>query len=175
MYDFEQKEMTDIIVSDGNSLGELSIDNPILLIFLRHFGCTFCREALLDISERREQIENEGVKVVFVHMSDTAMAEQYFKRFNLEGSLHICDPACDLYQQFGLVKGKFRQLFGLNVFIRGFEAGVMKGLGIGKAIGDSFQMPGVFVIKNGEIRESFIHKQASDRPDYEAMAQCCRV
>jgi hypothetical protein len=34
-------------------------------------------------------------------------------------------------------------------------------------------MPGVFVIQNGEIRESFIHQLSSDRPDYEELLKCC--
>jgi hypothetical protein len=40
-------------------------------------------------------------------------------------------------------------------------------------MGDGFQMPGVFVITDGAIRESFIHKIVSDQPDYEDLLQCC--
>ncbi len=159
----------------GETIQEISVNKPVLLVFLRHFGCTFCREALSEISEKRVEIESRGVEVVFVHMSDNKTAEQYFKRHNLEGVIHISDPDCNLYQQFGLVKGTLQQLLGFNVWIRGIDAGIKKGHGMGRFLGDAFQMPGVFVIRNGTIREQYIHKQSSDRPDYEKMAECCVV
>ena len=59
--------------------------------------------------------------------------------------------------------------------MRGFSAGVVKGHGIGAQLGDGFQMPGVFVLRDGQIRESFIHKLSSDRPNYEKLAKCCAV
>lgn len=173
MYDFQTVELSEIKTDSGESLADLSQNRAVLLVFLRHFGCTFCREALVDISEKREDIEAKGVKIVFVHMSNKETAEEYFNQFSLKGVAHICDPECDLYQQFGLVKGNFRQLFGLNTWIRGFEVGVMKGMGIGKTIGDGFQMPGAFIIRNGEIREQYIHKNASDKLDYNEFSQCC--
>ena len=144
-----------------------------MLVFLRHFGCTFCREALSDIATQRTQIEEKGMQIVLVHMSDVETAHQYFERYNLQGAVHVSDPECRFYQAFGLVKGSFNQLFGLATWIRGFSAGVVAGHGIGPQLGDGFQMPGVFVIQDGTIKSSFIHKLASDRPDYFQLAQDC--
>ncbi|MEM7102693.1 MAG: peroxiredoxin-like family protein [Bacteroidota bacterium] len=169
------KILNKMTVSNGTSVKTISDKKPVLLIFLRHFGCTFCREALAEIAKKKTKIESEGVEIVFVHMSDKENADKYFKRYGLEGALHICDPKCLFYQSFGLVKGSFNQLFGLQVWMRGLDAGVLKGHGIGNYIGDGFQMPGVFMIFKGEIRESFIHKYASDRPNYEQLANCCAV
>jgi len=166
-------EMEDLITNTGESIAELSEDNAVMLVFLRHFGCTFCREALADISERQGKLEEMGVQVVFVHMASNEEADEYFPKFGLENIRHISNEDCDLYEQFSLVKGNFKQLFGLNTWIRGFEAGVMKKLGVGKIIGDGFQMPGVFIIRNGIVREQFIHESVSDRPDYEQISQCC--
>ncbi|MGB8536307.1 MAG: hypothetical protein WCD57_07830, partial [Acidobacteriaceae bacterium] len=45
----------------GRTLLELVDESPILLIFLRHFGCSFCRQTLDDISRIREQIEGRGI------------------------------------------------------------------------------------------------------------------
>ena len=161
--------------NEGSTLRELSFQTPVLLVFLRHFGCTFCREALSDIAERRSQIESEGVKLVFVHLTNDEIAERYFNRYDLEGVTHISDPSCRYYAAFGLVKGTVTQLFGLQSWIRGFQAGVLEGHGVGPMLGDGFQMPGVFVIQNGEVKESFIHKLASDRPNYGDLIQCCGV
>lgn len=164
-----------MITNKGHSLLDVTIRRPVMLIFLRHFGCTFCREALAEISKKRESIEALGSKIVFVHMSDNETADRYFSRYNLENATHISDPSCSFYASFGLVKGNMTQLLGLQSWIRGFSSAVIKGHGAGKFIGDGFQMPGVFVISEGEVKESFIHKQASDRPDYVGLIQKCCV
>ena len=171
----EEEIIGQMMTNEGQSLVVLSRQQPVLLVFLRHFGCIFCREALSDIAKKRPQIEAMGTKIVFVHMTTNDIAERYFNRYQLDGATHISDPDCNFYTAFGLVKGNFTQLFGLQSWIRGFSAGVIAGHGVGPQLGDGFQMPGVFVIKDGEIKEGFVHKLASDRPDYEALVECCRI
>jgi hypothetical protein len=57
--------------------------------------------------------------------------------------------------------------------LRGIEVS-MKGTAFGlKQVGDGFQMPGIFMIHNGRIADSYIHKTASDKPDYEDIIKCC--
>lgn len=165
----------EMVTNKGHTLSELSVNQPIMLIFLRHFGCTFCREALSELAHKRSAIEAKGAKLVFVQMADIATASRYFDRYNLGGIEHISDPDCQYYTAFGLVKGSFRQLFGLSSWIRGFQAGVVEGHGIGKQMGDEFQMPGVFIVQGNRIREQYIHKLSSDRPDYEKLAECCVI
>ena len=171
----EKEILEKMVANTGEHLRDMSYEKPIMLVFLRHFGCTFCREALADISKRREDIESTGTRIVFVHMASNELAERYFNRYNLEGATHISDPECNYYQAFGLVKGNLTQLFGLQTFIRGFESSVFEGHGLGPLLGDGFEMPGIFVIQEGEIKESFIHKLASDRPNYIELAKCCAI
>lgn len=163
--------------SEGLSVAELSNEQPVMLVFLRHFGCTFCREALQDLSERKENIKKYGGKLVLVHMSDEKTAERYFAKYGLVGVDHVMDPHCLFYQAFGLTKGTARQLFGLHSWIRGFQAGVIDGHGVGvKQLGDGFQMPGVFILRKGKLVTQFIHKMAGDRPEYvDLLAQCCEI
>ncbi|MCB0640115.1 MAG: AhpC/TSA family protein, partial [Phaeodactylibacter sp.] len=170
-----EEELKNMITNTGANILDLSMDAPVLLVFLRHFGCIFCREALSDISNQKQYLEDKGTKIVFVHMSDIELAERYFSRYELSGVEHISDPDCRLYRTFGLAKGSFTQLFGLSVWMRGFQAGVVKGHGIGNQLGDGFQMPGVFVIQSGQIKDQYIHKLSSDRPDYRQLVDCCSV
>lgn len=158
----------------GDSVLDLSQKHSVLLIFLRHFGCIFCKEALYDLSKMKDEITSKGVRLVFVHMSEPSIAEDYFKNYHLQGVDAVSDPVCKYYEAFGLLKGGFRQLYGLKVWIRGFEAGINKGLGFStKQIGDGFQMPGVFIVKEGKILESFVHKSIADKPNYAKMIDCC--
>lgn len=162
----------------GQTVFEIQAQHPVLLVFLRHFGCSFCREAMADIAKKRSQIEEGDKKIVFVHMGSPALAEPFFKKFRLLPVHHVSDPATRFYQEFGLVKGTPMQTFGLMNWIRGFEAGIVKGHGgenptVESGLGDGFQMPGVFLLFQGKILESFIHKNPFDRPDYEKIANCC--
>lgn len=160
----------------GQSLLEVTRQQLVLLVFLRPFGCTFCREALADISKIRKDIESQGVKIVFVHMADSfEKADAYFQKYHLEGCIHVCDPECKFYAAFGLSKGNLTQLLGLKTWIRGFSAGVLEMHGVGPHLGDSFQMPGVFVLNDGHILDAYIHKSAGDRPDYMDLLSCCAV
>jgi hypothetical protein len=164
------------LVNSGESLAAISERQPVLLVFLRHFGCTFCREAIGDIGRRRRQIEEAGTRIVLVHMApDRAVAERFFKRYKLFPIDHISDPGKELYRAFGLDRGSPTQLFGLKNWIRGFQSGVLEGHGFsyhGETVGDGFQMPGIFFVYKGEVRNSFIHRFPFDRPDYEAIVQC---
>lgn len=167
----ENTEELDILeemrTNQNVQLGLMSVEKPIMLVFLRHFGCVFCKEALNDIAEIRDEITNQGVELVFVHMSENPVAEKYFKEYQLEGVHHISDPDFKFYTAFGITKGGFSQLYGLRTWTRGYTA-KKEGhkLELSKALGDSTQMPGIFILKDRSVKEKFIHKYASDRPDY---------
>ena len=166
-------DLDKMITEEGRSVYDISLESPVLIVFLRHFGCTFCREALSDLSKKQETFKNQQVKLVLVHMSDTLTAQKYFDKYQLKDFFSISDPECQFYKKFGLAKGTTNQLFGLRVWMRGVEAAVIEGHGMGPMMGDGFQMPGVFLIQNGEIRDKFIHQLSSDRPDYGKIIACC--
>lgn len=162
--------------TNGDRLYDLSMKQPVLVVFLRHFGCVFCQEAMKDIATQRQRIENKGVRIVCVHMSEPSVAEGFFKDFNLTDIDHVSDPDCLYYGQFGLLKGNFNQLFGLKVWLRTAELAVkdLRRLKM-RQVGDGFQMPGVFLVENGDVKDKYIHLRASDRPNYEGIISCCEV
>lgn len=150
----------------GVTLDELSRLSPTLLVFLRHTGCTFCREALSDLAQRRTEMEAKGARLVLVHMNTEEHDSRFFAKYGLQDVEKISDPQRALYRAFGLPRGSFGDLFGPRVWLRGFQAGVLGRHGLGAPAGDGFQMPGVFLLFHGEIVRSYRHQSASDRPDY---------
>ena len=159
----------------GEPLGQITERQPVLLVFLRHFGCTFCREAIAELAKNKKKIEGKGFRIVFVHMSDEDTAEQHFKIYKFPSAEHVSDQMCTYYKEFGLVKGTMNQLFGLKNWGRLVDAGLMKGHLWGREIGDGFQMPGVFVLHKRKIVSSFVHKFISDHPDYISLTETCCV
>jgi hypothetical protein len=57
------------------------------------------------------------------------------------------------------------------VWLRGAEA-LVRGHGLGAIVGDSLQMPGVFLVHRGAIVKAFRHEYSSDVPDYVTLAAC---
>ena len=153
----------------GRKLVDLMAQSSILLVFLRHAGCTFCRETLSDISKLRSEIEARGTHIVLVHMGDREAMLSIVAKYGLSDLERIADSTQVLYAAFGLGRGSFRQLFGWKVWWRGVFAGLIKGHGRGAAVADYRQMPGVFYLEKGMIAKRFRHKSAADRPPYESI------
>jgi len=152
----------------GASLIELSRQQPLLLVFLRHSGCTFCRESVCDVAAHRRQIESGGTQIAFVHMGQKEPIE-LLEKYRLTDVHLFRDPSCSLYDAFGLKMGGFGQLFGPNVWWRAFLA-FFQGHRTGRADGNMLRLPGVFLIQDGEVVRSYRHGSAADRPDYVQLA-----
>lgn len=155
----------------GHTLEQLSQRSPLLVVFLRHAGCTFCREALSDVSKQRRELESSGVGIVLVHMSDENYGRKLFARYGLEDVPQIANPGCTLYRAFGLKRGSLLELLGPSVWWRGFQAAILRGHGVGPVRGDAFQMPGIFLIFHGHVLRTYRHRTSADRPDYAAFAR----
>lgn len=157
----------------GADLLAMSRDAPLLVVFLRHMGCTFCRETLHDLAAQRAAVDRARLRIVLVHMSGHDEARPHFERLGLGDAVSVSDPTRRLYSAFELRRGRFTQLFGPRVWIRGVAAGLIRRHGVGRLQGDGFQMPGAFVVRDGRIVVAYRHDDAADRPDYGEMAQVC--
>ena len=155
----------------GDTIADLSRHTPVLLVFLRHAGCTFCREALADLAKQRPALDHAGTRLVLVHMSDYESFRSFAAGYDLGDVAQVSDPERTLYRALGLRRGTFAQLLGWRVLARGFQAGILAKHGLGPIVGDSTQMPGVFLIREGRILAAHRHKNSADRPDYAAVCQ----
>lgn len=150
----------------GCTLDSLSRQGPVLLVFLRHPGCPFCREALSDLAAQRQQIEAAGATIVLAHMTQPGTARAFFRKYGLDDVHQISDPARGLYRAWGLCRGGIRKVFGPRAWFRGVSAAIVKGHGVGLLRGDIFQMPGVFMLFHGQILRAYRHQSVADRPNY---------
>jgi peroxiredoxin len=155
---------------NGQTLAELITDRTVLLVFLRHFGCTFCREAVSEISDKRRQIEAQGASLAFVHLGTEEKAQWFFKPYDLLDVPRFSDPPGKLYQALGLARAKLRQYLNAESIFR-FLGAALRGHFAFYPAGDIQRMPGVFLILGGRIHKAFRHKLISDRPDYVVLAR----
>ena len=157
------------VTSSGQRLVDLSRTSPVLLVFLRNAGCTFCREALWDLAAQRGSIDAAGTKIVIVHMGDSEGIEALLVRYKITDVERISDPEQRLYRAFGLKEGTLWQLFGPKVLWRALGEGVLRRHGIAWAAADSAQMPGLFLLDGSELVRRFRHRSAADRPNYQSL------
>ncbi len=150
----------------GASLRALSQNEPLLLIFLRHSGCTFCRETLAQLAQRQDTLKTAGLRVAVVMMSEPDAMEALWQRYGLQEIAPISDPDRRFYKGFGLARANFQQVFGWPVWVRGFQAWTQGGHGVGPLDGDGFQFGGAFLIEAGQVVVSQPQTSAGDPVDW---------
>lgn len=167
-----QGVMAEALDQHGVSLLSRSMEGPQLVVFLRHFGCMFCREALAQLARDRAGIEAAGTRLVLVHMASDAEARDFFDRYGLADVDRISDPRRWLYFQLGLGRASLWHLLDLRAWWRSFSAAVLNRHGIGRLTGSALQMPGVFLVHRGTLVSAFVHRTPADRPDYRQLSLC---
>lgn len=155
----------------GLSLYEASKRFPLLVVFLRHSGCTFCRETAAELAGLQTPLRKSGKRLVIVSLMPHQKADEFLGSYGIYDYHHVSDPSGDLYRAFNLRRGSFLQLFGPKNWLRGFEAGLLKKHGIGMLDGDGFRMPGAFLLHNGKIVKQFRHSYAGEKVDYASFAE----
>lgn len=166
----ERTLLAETVTSTGESLAQLSQRSPVLLVFLRHSGCTFCREAMADLARIRKSIEAAGTRIALVHMGEPADFAAFSGQYGLSDLPAVADPSRRLYRGLGLKRGTISQLLGWSVWWRGLQS-FLRGHRVGKFEGDVTQLPGVFLIHRGGVLRRYFHQTSADRPDYQALAE----
>jgi hypothetical protein len=157
-----------IHTESGASLLSLVEASPVLLVFLRHFGCSFCRKAISDVAELTPELARRGVRPVFVHLGTSEIAKAHFDYYGLCDVERVNDPGATIYQHpvFALARvNPWWHLVKPEVWM-GWLKGALFKHGIGKIQGDGHQMPGLFYLKDAKIERRYVYRTIADEPDY---------
>jgi len=87
-----------IHTESGANLLELAEASPVLLVFLRHFGCSFCRQAISDVAELKNELDRREVRPVFVHLGTPERAKPFFNYYGIGDVERVSDPEAAVYQ-----------------------------------------------------------------------------
>lgn len=120
-----------------------SFERPVLVVFLRHSGCTFCREMISDLKKAKWELEKARLQIILVHMglSNQDLPSEW---------KNIADSERALYRLAGLERGRWSDLLSAGVLWRGFTAGILNRHGVGQLEGDGFMMPGAQLWDKGK-------------------------
>jgi hypothetical protein len=143
---------------------------PTLVVLLRSFGCTFCREAMADVAAAKAAIRDAGAAIAFVHGASPDEARPWFEKYGLQDVVTISDPALAHYRAFGLGRTEATAIIDPMVWTRGAVCALSHGFG-SQTYQMLRQLPGVFVVQENEVLAEFRHRSPADRPDYVALVR----
>ena len=138
-------------------------ERETLLVFLRYFGCIFCREMVADIRAAKEK--DPGYPEVLFFFQGTPTEGRAFLRRYWPDARAISDPELAFYGDFGVEHGRFLQVFGPRALLSVRRARA-KGHAPGEGSGDPRQMPGLFLVRGDEILWSHHFAHQADHPDF---------
>jgi len=160
--------LASIHTESGASLLALAEASPVLLVFLRHFGCSFCRRAISDVAELREELERRGVRPVFVHLGTPERAKPFFDYYGIGDVERVSDPEARIYRLavFALPRiNPWLTLLQPAVWFGWLKGAIFKH-GIGAIKEDGEQMQGIFFLKGRKIVREFRYRTIADEPNY---------
>jgi peroxiredoxin len=146
--DAEQRpnEILDItlqnINGDGVTVREALSGQVTLLVLLRQFGCSLCRQECGRLMKVRDRLEDLGVRIVAIGNGTWTMAKAFKNEFNFSGAIYVDQPK-KLYRALNTRRGlKFLLAPGAT---KAYALARKEGYVGAEIMGDPFQMGGLFL------------------------------
>jgi len=155
-----------LTLSTGESmtLRQLFQGRQQVLVFVRHLGCTFCREHVRELSQLPKE------QVTFVTTADNETTRRFQ---SWVGTPHrfVCDESASLFQRFGLKRASFSQAISPKILGRGLVS-LVRGNINGRPAGDPLRLGGTFVFDaDGLLTWSHVARDVSDNASLERIKQ----
>jgi len=145
-------------------LASLWPHGPVLVVFLRHFGCIFCRELLAELQERSAELAQAGLLVVAIGLGEPRHALRIGHRYAPDITV-LAAPTADAYAAYGIVRAGMKQILSPRTFAAGARA-ALSGSVQTKPTGDQQMVGGAFVVaQQGAVRFAHYDAFPGDKPD----------
>lgn len=146
-------------------------DATTLLVFLRHFGCVFCRET---VAELRRASESGDFPPTLFFFQGTPTEGRAFLRRDWPTVRAVADPALRFYEAFGVERMGWLDMLRPGLWSAERRARA-KGFEQGDRSGDIWRLPGVFLVRGDAILWAHEFRHAGDLPDFGAVPGLVRV
>jgi len=155
-------------------LSETFKQGTTLLTFLRHFGCTFCRQWLSQLENRFTDLTAAGLEVVAVAMGDPKHAARYCPQLAPSATC-LSDSTVEVYNVYGLKRAGLKEFASLDMLVKGARA-TIQGYFPGEVTADPTMLPGTFIVDNaGIVRYAYYSKHPGDHPDIDALIHAAQA
>tara|TARA_R110002111_G_scaffold258083_1_gene326819 strand:- start:50503 stop:51039 length:537 start_codon:yes stop_codon:yes gene_type:complete len=158
--------------SQGKTLSELSEAHPVLVVFLRHGGCPFCRQVLAQLQALSDQLKQRNLQLAIVHMMDDEQADQLLSRYQLQNVQSFSDPDRKLYELFQVKRGNLAETIGPAVWWSGFKTTILSGYLPGIPGKDIQQLGAALILDKGNVIASYFSQNSADLPDWDQLLAC---
>ena len=148
-------------------------DAPTLLVFLRHFGCPFCKETIARLRAASEQAAGYP-GVLFFYQGSPTEGRAFMRRY-WPAARAIADPDAAFYEGLGIGRGGIMQMFHPAVVPALLRAGANGHLGGEGSGGDTRRMPGLFVARGAEILWAHRARHQADHPEFERIPELAGI
>jgi peroxiredoxin len=140
----------DVLVqaADGSSVGLMQYwrRQPVLLFFVRSFGCVFCRDQLRLFRQRYAEFQARGVEIVAIAPSDAISAEHLARGLRLPFPV-MGDLQRQAFAAYGLYETTLGELAKPEVVIRNVQQIARGNLPVLNPLFSTFtQLGGSFII-----------------------------
>src|ERR1700694_3530080 len=154
-------------------LGELWRAHQAVIVWLRHYGCVFCREQALEMRTALPAIEKGGGELVFIGNGGPRYAKAFKESFAPDVRV-LTDPDLRSYRTIGARSGILNTV-GPQAWRAGIRA-LRSGARQTSVKGHPFQQGGVMVLTRGDrIVYSHVSRAAGDHPPVASVLAALRT
>lgn len=154
-------------------LGDEWSRSPAVVVWLRHYGCIFCRELAADYRHRQQEIEALGGRLVFVGNGEPRWARE-FEAAECPGCRLLTDPQLGSYRAIGARQG-WRTAIGLGPVAAGIRA-FRRGFRQTGVRGVADLQGGVLVMAPGDrVAYAYLSGFAGDHPPIDDVLAALRA
>jgi peroxiredoxin len=173
-------ELADITLPDhdGNEvrLGDLWSEEPVALVWVRHYGCVHCRSHAVKLEGARSEFDAAGVRVVLVGQATPRQAAHFRRRLEIDLPV-LADESRESYRAAGAKVATAGELLGPRSVTQGLRRTFESRGKVhqGRIIGHPAQLGGAMVIApGGEVTWSHMAEEASDNATPEEILAAAR-
>jgi peroxiredoxin len=141
--------LTDVILPDheGRSvrLGDLWRDGPAVIVWLRQFGCPFCRASAVQLNRARSRFEENGAPLVLIGQGAPHDAASFRRRLHIDLPV-LADKERVSYFAAGTKLATLGELVGPAAIRKAVVAMARQRVVIGRNTADEAQLGGTMII-----------------------------
>jgi peroxiredoxin len=139
-------------------------EGPVVVMFMRHFGCPFCREHLMNMGAALPRFEAAGAQLVAIFQYGADATQAFCANRGVPFDC-LGDPLREAYNEVSLGRGTRKQLVSWRI-ARSYVRHAREGnLGVTAKGGDYAQLPGTFVVgTDGRLVFAHYNDSSADNP-----------